>query len=237
MFNVTAMIITAQENIKTSYSREKKIFISKMSHLLKAYDSSTSLMVGICLIEKNHFFYCSSKLKKVLGDCCSNLIEEGWDFLYSQINSTELDSVKNKIAAFLAKPYLQNLITLKYHITNCYGKNNFIKHEIIIHQIENHLFAINYFFDITEKEQIKYGNETNSKTFNSESLNKNSLIISSREKEVLKLIGDGFSSKEIADRLFISNHTAVSHRKNLIKKFQVKNTAHLIKKASTLMTL
>ncbi|RZV54531.1 MAG: LuxR family transcriptional regulator, partial [Flavobacteriaceae bacterium] len=45
------------------------------------------------------------------------------------------------------------------------------------------------------------------------------------------------SSKQIADILYISNHTAISHRKNLIEKFQVKNTAHLVKRAFESMHL
>lgn len=61
------------------------------------------------------------------------------------------------------------------------------------------------------------------------------LNISPREREVLQLIGQGFSAKQIADRLFISTHTAVSHRKNLISKFAVKNSPELIKEASKLM--
>ncbi len=56
--------------------------------------------------------------------------------------------------------------------------------------------------------------------------------ISSREKEVLYLIADGYSAKEIADKLHISPHTAINHRKNLISKFMVKNTAELVKEAS-----
>jgi DNA-binding CsgD family transcriptional regulator len=56
--------------------------------------------------------------------------------------------------------------------------------------------------------------------------------ITEREKEVLRLVSKGYSDKQIADQLFISNHTAISHRKNLIQKFGVKNTAELIKVAS-----
>lgn len=56
--------------------------------------------------------------------------------------------------------------------------------------------------------------------------------ISIREKEVLKLISDGFATKEIADKLNISFHTVESHRKNLLEKFGVKNSAELIKAAS-----
>ena len=52
-----------------------------------------------------------------------------------------------------------------------------------------------------------------------------------REKEVLTHIADGFSNKEIADKLFVSTHTIDSHRKNLLAKLEAKNTAELVKKA------
>jgi DNA-binding NarL/FixJ family response regulator len=52
-----------------------------------------------------------------------------------------------------------------------------------------------------------------------------------REIEVLQLLSDGDSSKMIADKLHISETTAITHRKNLIKKLNVRNTAHLIKVA------
>lgn len=59
--------------------------------------------------------------------------------------------------------------------------------------------------------------------------------ITDRELEVLYLLGDGLSSGEIADKLCISNHTAISHRKHLLEKFEARNTAHLIRKASRCM--
>ncbi|HMT75257.1 MAG TPA: response regulator transcription factor [Chitinophagaceae bacterium] len=57
-------------------------------------------------------------------------------------------------------------------------------------------------------------------------------ILSSREKEVLLLIADGFTNPQIAAKLFISLHTVDSHRKNLLTKFTVNNTASLIKLAA-----
>ncbi len=55
--------------------------------------------------------------------------------------------------------------------------------------------------------------------------------ISTREKEVLLLIADGLTNPQIAIKLFISLHTVESHRKNLLTKFNVNNTASLIKLA------
>lgn len=57
-------------------------------------------------------------------------------------------------------------------------------------------------------------------------------VLSSREKEVLVLIADGFTNPQIAGKLFISLHTVDSHRKNLLTKFAVNNTASLIKLAA-----
>lgn len=54
-------------------------------------------------------------------------------------------------------------------------------------------------------------------------------LLTSREKEILKLIADGKSNQEIATHLYISIHTVHSHRKNMLKKLNLKNTPELIK--------
>ncbi len=56
-------------------------------------------------------------------------------------------------------------------------------------------------------------------------------MITRREVEVLKLIASGLTNQEIAESLFIGVSTVDSHRKNLISKLQVKNTASLIRVA------
>lgn len=57
-------------------------------------------------------------------------------------------------------------------------------------------------------------------------------LITRREKEVLSLIADGFTNAEIAEKLFISVATVNTHRKSLLEKFNVNNTAGLIKIAA-----
>ena len=54
---------------------------------------------------------------------------------------------------------------------------------------------------------------------------------SKREQEVLALVAEGHTTKEIANRLFVSVRTIETHRNNLMRKFQVQNTAELISKA------
>jgi two-component system nitrate/nitrite response regulator NarL len=56
-------------------------------------------------------------------------------------------------------------------------------------------------------------------------------VLTSREKEVLLLIAEGMTNAQIAKHLFVSQYTVDSHRKNLLTKFDVNNTAGLIKLA------
>lgn len=55
--------------------------------------------------------------------------------------------------------------------------------------------------------------------------------LSPRETEVLRLIAYEYTAKDIAKALYISNHTANSHRKNLLIKLSAKNTAGLVRRA------
>lgn len=55
--------------------------------------------------------------------------------------------------------------------------------------------------------------------------------LTKREKEILELIAKGKSNKDIASLLFISKDTVSVHRKNLMKKLNVKNASGLIKVA------
>lgn len=56
-------------------------------------------------------------------------------------------------------------------------------------------------------------------------------LITPQERRVLEMIANGKSTKEVALVLGISNHTVESHRKNLLLKLNVKNSAELVKKA------
>ena len=55
--------------------------------------------------------------------------------------------------------------------------------------------------------------------------------LTKREKEILILIAREYSNPEIAKELFISIRTVDTHRRNLLDKLQVKNTAGLVKNA------
>jgi DNA-binding NarL/FixJ family response regulator len=56
--------------------------------------------------------------------------------------------------------------------------------------------------------------------------------VTDREREVLQLIADGLTTTEVAERLFISPHTATRHRANLMRKLNVHNPAELLRVAA-----
>lgn len=55
--------------------------------------------------------------------------------------------------------------------------------------------------------------------------------ISKREREVVALIVEGLTTKEIAAKLFLSKHTIESHRQNILLKLGLKNSAELVRYA------
>jgi DNA-binding CsgD family transcriptional regulator len=56
-------------------------------------------------------------------------------------------------------------------------------------------------------------------------------LLTKREKEILKWMADGWSSKQLADKFNLSNNTIMNHRKNMLRKTNAKNVAELIKYA------
>jgi DNA-binding NarL/FixJ family response regulator len=52
--------------------------------------------------------------------------------------------------------------------------------------------------------------------------------LSEREMEVIRHIAEGYSNQEIADKLFLSVHTITTHRKNIMGKLGINNTAGLV---------
>lgn len=52
--------------------------------------------------------------------------------------------------------------------------------------------------------------------------------ITEREIEIIRLLSKGYNSKEIGDLLFISEHTVNTHRRNMVRKLDLRNSYQLI---------
>lgn len=53
--------------------------------------------------------------------------------------------------------------------------------------------------------------------------------LTKREKEILKLIANDYSNKEVSNLLFISSHSAKTHRRNIYKKLDIHKTSQLVR--------
>ncbi|MFV0592052.1 MAG: response regulator transcription factor [Draconibacterium sp.] len=211
---------------------KKNLFQSFLIQISNCCKTEKNLIVGVYDIHTNKILYCSNALENVLGYFPASIIGNGWELWYKKINPAEAQAIKDKII-FLKKEIICGVspkaLSFNYHIRARFGKLVLINHELSLYRIQDHFIALNYLYDISQKEKIErlLGDKKPAVLQNA-----GNIPISKREKEVLVLISKGFSSKQIADELYISNHTAVAHRKSLIEKFNVKNTAQLIKEAS-----
>lgn len=61
-----------------------------------------------------------------------------------------------------------------------------------------------------------------------ESFTCEAVILSERENEIIRYIAEGQTNLQIAEMLFLSNHTINTHRKNIMAKLGVKNTAGIV---------
>lgn len=90
------------------------------------------------------------------------------------------------------------------------GGNSYFT-EVVSHKILLQLKRV-------RKQRIKKGKDPN-------------MPLTEREIEVLRLIAEGLTNTQIADKLFISHRTVDTHRRNLLRKLHVSNTAGLVKYA------
>ncbi len=61
--------------------------------------------------------------------------------------------------------------------------------------------------------------------------------ITPTESKILEMIAEGFSTPDVATALAMSKFTVLSHRRSLLKKFGVKNSAELVRKAIQLQAI
>ncbi|OYQ44326.1 hypothetical protein CHU92_02580 [Flavobacterium cyanobacteriorum] len=158
------------------------------------------------------------------------------DVLISDISMPEMDGIA------LSQMIKKQFPTIKILIVSMHEETQIIK-ALIKMKIDGYLFknadkellvsAIttvaqgNLFFSEAIKNKLIFTNEEEDEPSTKSILPK----LSSREKEILELIAKGLTINQIADTLFISHHTVVSHKQKLFYKFNVDKITSLVKKA------
>ncbi|MDN5212700.1 LuxR C-terminal-related transcriptional regulator [Fulvivirgaceae bacterium BMA12] len=213
------------------------------SYLLKNGNDLHQTVITIYDVSKDLFVFVSQSATKILGyepDHFSRFKAMDWiSMIHCGEQSLMSEILRNNTSQMNGKN-----TSFQYRLRHQKGHWVYVNHEQNFLEYETGLWVVNLIIDITEKERfnhhlykIKCGGQRYINNDLPANKHLNRLGVSERELEVIRLIGSGFSSKEIADKLFISSHTAITHRKNLIKKFKVRNTAQLIKEAARRMLL
>ena len=134
-------------------------------------------------------------------------------------------------------------IKKEFPLTQVIGLSTFKQRSYVSQMINSG--AAGYLVKSASKEEIEeaivavsegrmyFGNDINNPQFETTKEEEISTL-TRREKEILQLIAAGMRSNEIAKKLFLSHYTVDTHRKNLLTKFNVSNSALLISKAAGL---
>lgn len=132
----------------------------------------------------------------------------------------------------------KTLLTAQFRFSDRAGNYRLVNRNSLILKMDDQGRAsciYHMFVDVSESEQfgrVKYRFQHPGKKISSEKVaHQGNLDLTRREKEILQLIVEGYSSKEISTKLYISRETVYRHRKNMIKKTNVKNTKNLALRA------
>jgi DNA-binding NarL/FixJ family response regulator len=110
------------------------------------------------------------------------------------------------------------------------GIESHIKKECSIKEIKDAYFSTikgQKFFCNDILNQMRLENVNMDKiSFNS--LNNKSVSLSEREMQIIQFIAEGYTNSQIAAIIYLSNHTVNTHRKNIMKKLNVNNTAGIV---------
>jgi DNA-binding NarL/FixJ family response regulator len=110
------------------------------------------------------------------------------------------------------------------------GINSYIKKDCDFNEIVDSVietgkggrFFCGQVLDIMRKEDIDL------KDIESEILSCEPIVVTDREQEIIILIAEGYTNTQIAGKLFLSAHTVNTHRKNIMQKLGINNTAALV---------
>ncbi len=207
----------------------KKINIAIVDDHSLFLEGLTSLLKDI---ENFNILITASSAKELLNQPNLAII----DVLISDISMPEIDGIA------LSQTIKKQFPSIKILILSMHEETQIIK-ALIKTKVDGYLFknadkellisAITsiaqgiQFFSEEIKNKILFTNEVGSESTTKAILPK----LSTREKEVLDLIAKGLTINQIAETLFISQHTVVSHKQKLFYKFNVDKITCLIKKA------
>jgi two-component system, NarL family, nitrate/nitrite response regulator NarL len=197
-------------------------------------DDHTMFLDGITEIIKNTSLYDVVETASCGDDALEIISNTTIDLVITDLRMKNMDG--NELSKVLKTKY-PNIKILVVSMHN--------DHSLINQLLENGVSG--YILKNTGKQELLaaihdincgktyFGEEVKSNFINSKVVGLNSsdenIPLTKREKEVLNLIALEHTTNEMAEKLFISLNTVETHRKNILKKFKVRNSIGIVKRA------
>jgi DNA-binding NarL/FixJ family response regulator len=210
--------------------------MNKIINILIA-DDHQMFIDGLVAMFKEHNFIQVKATANNGKEAIQKLKENDFDVVLLDINMPELNGIE-----------AARIITIKYPQTKIIILTSYIEKELVAQLLK---IGINgYVLKNTDRNELEMAIEgvckgqkyfsgdvalnlidaTTRETY-SDTFLKSDQALTNRETEILKLITKELTTKEIANKLSITEFTVKTHRKHLISKLQVKNLAGLVKYA------
>lgn len=171
---------------------------------------------------------CSSADVAVTGkECKKKLSSQEYDLMFLDINLPDVNGIDLCETIHREYPSLKILALTSFSEFTCvnnmiangasgYVLKNAMPEEIIkgVETVMDGEIFLCHEVDILMKKEADYH-----------------VFLTRRETDLLRLITEGFTNQEIAEKLFLGSETVKSYRKNLLFKLNAKNTAALVKMA------
>lgn len=172
---------------------------------------------------KYHFF---SDVAFSKGEEIDKLYEYGPSYLQKVSDTRLLDIAITKIKHFEAVNDYDSVcnclqaLRLNKKMTPYFSNKILINEQLTLNT--THFPTDSIFAQKVFQELIPYGLETFNKWMRYQMLTK-------REKEILKLIAEGYSNCEMSQKLYITEHSVKTHRKKIYKKLDINRTSELVR--------
>ena len=200
--------------------------------LLEAIDCSTDNEITILILKffdvyvqevRNHMNYEDQYVFTYVDNLLKGQKDENYNIKMFVIHHDHIDEklteLKNSIIKYYPdnkKAYMMN--TVLFDIFNC--EKDLVSHNAV----EDHLF-VPAVLQLEEEVKKNLDNHNTSIKVQQAIEKEESLSrqddLSQREKEIICCVVKGMSNKEIAENLFISVHTVITHRRNIARKLQI----------------
>ena len=200
--------------------------------LLEAIDCSTDNEITILILKffdvyvqevRNHMNYEDQYVFTYVDNLLKGQKDENYNIKMFVIHHDHIDEklteLKNSIIKYYPdnkKAYMMNSVL--FDIFNC--EKDLVSHNAV----EDHLF-VPAVLQLEEEVKKNLDNHNTSNKIQEPIEKEESLSrqddLSQREKEIICCVVKGMSNKEIAENLFISVHTVITHRRNIARKLQI----------------